>query len=246
MHVLRSAPAKVRQPPTPCSSQGPAAADAARAGNHPSACISGPQPQELESVAASCRCAILLASTPLPSPWRHHACPCMHTDLCVGAHAGSWCSCITHLSLSARHLDLQLLQPLLQPHLTHLILRGGDLDRKDGCDARQLVDMLLQRCPRLESLDLQVGGTVCCGRHGLTTAGGGQVCWDSAPRHCADTLALFLAYQHTSHSQKASAARGQRRLWLESTYSEGSQQAFLTAMSAALCVCVGRTVICLI
>lgn len=89
-----------------------------------------------------------------PSPGRHHA--HVHAELC-GADAGSWCGCITHLSLSARHLDLQLLQPLLQRHLTHLSLRGGDLDRQDGCDARQLVDMLLQRCPRLESLDLQVG-----------------------------------------------------------------------------------------
>jgi hypothetical protein len=51
--------------------------------------------------------------------------------------------------------SLQLLQPHLQPTLTHLTLQGFKLDH-EPCHGMQLVDMLLRRCPKLESLDLQV------------------------------------------------------------------------------------------
>lgn len=73
--------------------------------------------------------------------------------------AGSWCCSITSVCLhqgSARSLSsLQLLQPLLQPQLTHLTLQGFRLEQ-EGCHAMQLVELLLQHCPSLTHLDLQV------------------------------------------------------------------------------------------
>jgi hypothetical protein len=170
----------------------------------------------LRAVGTSLR-AIQHSSAPIL-----HVHACMHAELCGAAHAGSWCGCVTHLSLSARHLDMQLLQPLLQPHLTHLSLRGGDLDRKDGCDARQLVDMLLQHCPRLEVLDLQVGSTVGF-KHSLDSCN--DIC--SGPLCCS---------QHTHR-------RRDRHTW-PVVPSIRLQMAPLTAMSAFLLVCVDRTVIC--
>lgn len=76
------------------------------------------------------------------------------------AIAGSWCGCVTHFSLAARHLSsLQPLEPLLQPHLTHLSLQGVNLV-SEGCHARELVNLLLQHCPALEHLGLQVNAFV--------------------------------------------------------------------------------------
>lgn len=86
-------------------------------------------------------------------------------DLTQHNITGDWCRCITRLALlkgsSARSLySLQLLQPLLtQPHLTHLTLQGFKLNQQGDCHARHLVAMLVQHCPLLEHLDLQV--TLC-------------------------------------------------------------------------------------
>jgi len=49
----------------------------------------------------------------------------------------------------------QQLQPLLQSHLTHLTLQGFNLSQSD-CHLRHLVALLLQHCPLLEHLDMQV------------------------------------------------------------------------------------------